>query len=308
MIDVFTEQIEVLIKEGISNLYWYKGDLKKLWFRAGVPIQMAENIFNQRDFEGKIPSKRKLLDSLYENLRNEGFNKRLEVSRNFVRTLVEHKNFVPQSENHRIEKAEMVALKLKTIIEEQQKQSEYRDKIKNRAKEANKRNYESELMELREEFIEISKLSTNPKERQERGYKLEELFTKLMKVNGIPVEEPFKIVGEQIDGAIKHDGHFYLVELKWKKKKANQQEIGGLFMKVEGKLEARGIFISMEGYSKEVLESLPKGKGLKVILIDGVHLTNTIFGNYSFTELLEHAISQASLRGEIYCSNDLKIK
>ena len=308
MIDVFTEQIEVLIKEGISNLYWYKGDLKKLWFRAGVPIQMAENIFNQRDFEGKIPSKRKLLDSLYENLRNEGFNKRLEVSRNFVRTLVEHKNFVPQSENHRIEKAEMVALKLKTIIEEQQKQSEYRDKIKNRAKEANKRNYESELMELREEFIEISKLPTNPKERQERGYKLEELFTKLMKVNGIPVEEPFKIVGEQIDGAIKHDGHFYLVELKWKKKKANQQEIGGLFMKVEGKLEARGIFISMEGYSKEVLESLPKGKGLKVILIDGVHLTNTIFGNYSFTELLEHAISQASLRGEIYCSNDLKIK
>ena len=37
MFDVFTEQIEVLIKDGIANLYWYKGDLQKAWLRAGVP-------------------------------------------------------------------------------------------------------------------------------------------------------------------------------------------------------------------------------------------------------------------------------
>ena len=126
-----------------------------------------------------------------------------------------------------------------------------------------------------------------------------------MKVHQIPVEEPFRVVGEQIDGAIKYDGHYYLVELKWQKTKSNQKEIASLFLKAEGKLEARGIFIAMEGFTSECLESLPKGKTLKVLLLDGVHLTSVIFGNYSFSELMEHSISQASLKGEIYCNHNI---
>jgi hypothetical protein len=303
MIDVFTEQIEVLIKDGISNLYWFKGDLKKLWYRVGVPIELTNKIFNIRLADRNL-SKREALDKLYEELRNYEYNKRLEISRNFVRTLVEHTNFVPQAAEHRIEKAETAALKLKTIVNEQKKEQEYRDKIKHRAKEASTRNYQSELMNIREQFLEVEKIEVP----QKRGIEFEKFFTNLMKANGIPVEEGFRIVGEQIDGAIKHDGHFYLVELKWQKEKSNQKEIASLFMKVEGKLEARGMFISMEGFSKECIESLPKGKNLKVILLDGVHMSNVIFGNYSFSELLEHSISQASLKGEIYCNHNITIK
>lgn len=303
MIDVFNEQIEVLIKEGISNLYWYKGDLKKLWYRVGVPAELTNKIFVMK-FADRTLSKRELLDKLYENLREYEYNKRLEISRNFVRMLVEHTNFVPQDSGHRIEKAETISLKLKAIVNEQKQQQEYRDNIKNRAEKASTRNYEDELMNIREQFLEVEKIE-NP---QKRGLQFEKFFTNLMKVNGIPVEEGFRIVGEQIDGAIKHDGHFYLVELKWQKEKSNQKEIASLFMKVEGKLEARGIFISMEGFTKECLESLPKGKNLKVILLDGVHLSSVIFGNYTFSELLEHSISQASLKGEIYCNHNITIK
>lgn len=308
MIDVFTEEIEILIKEGISNLYWFKGDLRKLWLKSQVPEKIVEGIFSQKDLGGNIPSKRKLLDSLYENLRNENYSTRLEISRNFVRELVERESFVPQSENHRIERAETVALKLKRIVDRQHAQSHHRHSIRKRAKKAYQRSYEEELLELRTEFLEIERLSTTSSERQKRGYRLERLFTKLMKLNKIHVEEPFRIVGEQIDGAIKYNGRFYLIELKWRKKKADQAAISSLYMKAEGKFDARGIFISMEGYTKEVLKSLPRGKNLKVILIDGVHFTHTIFGNYSFSELLDHAISQASLRGEIYCSHDLAKK
>lgn len=42
MFDVFTEQIEVLIKDGIANLYWYKGDLQKAWLRAGVSAVVTQ--------------------------------------------------------------------------------------------------------------------------------------------------------------------------------------------------------------------------------------------------------------------------
>lgn len=155
-------------------------------------------------------------------------------------------------------------------------------------------------MRIRERFVEIQQF-----EGQQRGYEFEKIFTSLMRASAIPVEEPFRIVGEQIDGAIKYDGHFYLVELKWVQRVCNQPDIASLYMKVEGKMGARGLFIAMQGYSSEVLQSLPKGKEIKVLLLDGVHLANVLFGNYTFQELMEHAVSYASLRGEIYCPKNI---
>ncbi len=37
-----------------------------------------------------------------------------------------------------------------------------------------------------------------------------------------------------------------------------------------------------------------------------MHLSRVIFGQYSFYELMEHAINQISLKGNIYPSYDLK--
>jgi hypothetical protein len=302
MIDVFTEEIEVQIKKGISNLYWFLGDLEKSWLRAGVNAKLTSKLFESRHEDGKKLSKRELMDLLYKNLRDAEFNRRLEVSRNFVRFLVEHKNFVPQSENHRIDIAETAALKLREIIERQKEQSEYNHQIRKKAKESKTVDYHNELLRVRDLFIDAEKLTG-----QQRGYAFEKVFTELMKISGIPVEEPFRIIGEQIDGAIKYGGHFYLIELKWTKAKAAHLEISSLYMKVEGKMEARGIFISMNGYSSEIIQSLPKGKKLTTLLLDGMHFSNVIFGRYTFQELLEHSISQASLKGEIYSTSDFII-
>ncbi len=54
------------------------------------------------------------------------------------------------------------------------------------------------------------------------------------------------------------------------------------------------------------IATLPKGKELKVLLLDGNHLANVIYGLYKFQELLEHDIRQVSLRGEIYCAHNLQ--
>ena len=121
MFDVFTEEIEVLLKDGIANLYWFKKDLQKAWLRSGVPKEIADKINNLHDAEGRQLTKRQQMDQLYIELRGGDFNRRLEVSRNFVRFLVEHQNFTPQDEKHRIEKAEYAALKLKEIIREQER-------------------------------------------------------------------------------------------------------------------------------------------------------------------------------------------
>ncbi len=61
------------------------------------------------------------------------------------------------------------------------------------------------------------------------------------------------------------------------------------YFKVDGKLGARGVAIAMNGYTSDVVESVAKGKELKVLLLDGMHLSNVIYGHYTFQELLDHA-------------------
>lgn len=301
MFDVFTEEVEVLIKDGIANLYWYKGDLQKAWLRSGVSSAVRDEIVQLRSDEGRELSKRRQMDALYERLRSGDYNRRLEISRNFVRILIEHNGFTPQSEKHRVEIAERSALKLRELIRQQEKNREYRDSIRASAEKASRETYESRLGELRIKFAEAHDLPP-----QKKGYAFEKLFTELMRISGIPVEEPFRIEGEQLDGAVKYDGHYYLLELKWVEGKTEPKEIGHFFYKVDGKLQARGLFIAMNGFSDGAIATLPKGKELKVLLLDGNHLANVIYGLYRFQELLEHAIRQASLRGEIYCAHNLQ--
>lgn len=296
MFDVFTEEIEVLLKDGIANLYWFKRDLHKSWLRSGVPKEIAEKIYNLHDPEGQKLTKRQQMDHLYIELRGGDFNRRLEVSRNFVRLLVEHRNFTPQDERHRIEKAEHAALKLREIIRDQEAQREYKEAIRRKAEKATKETYHSQLLGLRSDFQRYIELKP-----QERGYALEKLFPKLMTISGIPVQTPFKIIGEQIDGGIKYDGHYYLIELKWTEDKVGPKDIGSFYYKVDGKLDQRGIMISMAGFTDGVIESLPRGKEIKIMLLDGVHLSNVIFGSYTFQELLEHCISHAAFKSELFC-------
>ena len=97
-----------------------------------------------------------------------------------------------------------------------------------------------------------------------------------------------------------------MIELKWIAEKTEPKEIGHFFYKVSGKLQARGLFIAMNGFSDGAISTLPTGKELKVLLLDGMHLTNVIYGRYKFQDLLEYAIRQASLRGKIYCAHNLE--
>lgn len=300
MFDVFAEEIEVLIKDGISNLYWYRQDLQKAWIRSGVDESLARRIQGAKDSEGKNLTKRNQMDMLYDHLRTADFNRRLEVSRNFVRLLVEQQRFTAQDSKHRIEKAEYCALKLKDIIRQQNVEQDQKDSLRLRAEKTRKESYHEQLLLLREKFLEYNNLSP-----QNKGYALEKLFTELMRISGIPVQAPFKIVGEQIDGGIKYDGHYYLIELKWLAEKAGPKDLGSFYYKVDGKLDSRGIMISMNGFTDGVVNGLPNGREIKIMLLDGVHLSNVIFGSYTFAELLEHCIKSAAYKTELYCSHAL---
>ena len=301
MFDVFSEEVEVLIKNGIADLYWYKGDLHKAWIRAGVPHTLRSKIGAEKDAEGKDLTKRRQMDRLYEEIRSASYDTRLEISRNFVRTLIEHRDFVPQDPRHRVENAERSALKLKQLIKEQDDQREQAERTRRHAAASYpKKTYAQEMESLRHAFEAAHAMTP-----QAKGYALEKIVIDLMRISGISAEQPFRLVGEQIDGAIKHDGRFYLLEVKWFAEPIETKHIQSLYMKVLGKFEAGGIFIAMSGFTGGVVESLSKGKEIKLILLDGTHLANVIYGRYTFVELLNHALKRASLYGEIYCGHSV---
>ncbi len=294
MLDVFDLETESVIKDGISNLYWYKGDLKKACIHAGISVQLCNEIWNKKKANNYSLTKREIMDEIYLNLRKVSENERIRISREFVRILIEQKDFTPQDIKHNIKIAELSAFKLKGLIDNQKKELEKKKVIK--ANYANQENYGINRTKLYNRFLEAVKL-----EPKKRGYELEKIFVELMKISKIEVAESFKNVGEQIDGAIKHENNHYLVELKWQKDPTQQKDLASFYFKVEGKLAGtRGIMISMNGYSKEMLESISIGKELKVMIFDGVHLMNVLSGMITFSELMNNAIRQASLNGKLY--------
>jgi len=300
MFDVFNDETEVIIKDGMANLYWYKGDLHKAWISSGVPSAVVDGVKRLRDESGKSLTKRGQMDALYQKLRSGDYNLRLKVSRNFVRILIEQKSFVAQDSGHQVQKAQLASFRLKEMLAKQQRDQEAKQNVRKAAVRTPEETYDSKLSKLRDRFFAAHSLAP-----QAKGYELEKIFTELMHISGIPVEEPFRIEGEQFDGAIKYEGRFYLVELKWTAAKTDPAQVGHFHYKLSGKMDGRGLFISMEGFSDGVLATLPKGKELTMMLLDGVHLANVLTGRYTFKRLLDHAIKSIALKGEIFCSHDL---
>lgn len=301
MFDVFNEEIEVLIKDGLANLYWYKSDLHKAWQRSGVPPAIIDAITRLKDEAGKALTKRGQMDALYQRLRNGEYNRRLEISRNFVRILIGQESFTQQDSNHQVHKAQFASLRLKDLLAKQNKEQDAKQAVRAAAAKATAPSYQTKLAALQERF-----LAAHAMPPQQKGYELEKIFNELMKISDIPVVEPFKTVGEQFDGAIKHEGRFYHVELKWTAAQTDPAQVGHFHYKLSGKMDGRGLFISMAGFTDGVLATLPKGKDLTMMLLDGVHLANVLAGHYRFQQLLDHAIESITLRGEIYCAHKIK--
>lgn len=130
---------------------------------------------------------------------------------------------------------------------------------------------------LREHLARVMALAPQP-----RGYEFERFLNALFAAYGLAPREPFRIVGEQIDGSFQLGQHTYLVEATWRDKRVGAEEIGTLAEKVRGKAEwSRGLHISYSSYTTEGLTAFAVGKRTNIICMDGLDLH----------EMLNHAVT-----------------
>jgi hypothetical protein len=67
--------------------------------------------------------------------------------------------------------------------------------------------------QLKEEFFQVAAES----DRNKAGLILEKLLNRLFGIFELQPRQPFRVVGEQIDGSFQLDGQTYLLESKWEK-------------------------------------------------------------------------------------------
>ena len=97
---------------------------------------------------------------------------------------------------------------------------------------------------------------------QVRGKKLEAALNNLFAAYGILVRQAFHLVGqegegivEQIDGVIELQGHLHYVEMKWYAEPIGTSEISQHLVRLMGRAEARGLFISASNYTEPAVST-----------------------------------------------------
>jgi hypothetical protein len=149
---------------------------------------------------------------------------------------------------------------------------------------ASKRSERSqELEELKQQFFALH----NEKNRQRAGLKLEPVLNRMFHLHNLSPREPFKVAGEQIDGSFELDHEIYLLEAKWNKDPCRESDLLVFRGKIEGKSKyTRGVFVSINGISKEAAIAITKGKQPNFFVIDGYDIIMILEDNMDLSMFL----------------------
>ncbi len=173
----------------------------------------------------------------------------------------------------------------------------HEDRKRRVAKEVEEQLPRRSLPRLRDDFLALHTGSLKP---QERGYALEKILAELARLESLEVTDPFRVSGEQIDGTIKYDGEHYLVEAKWQDKSAANEPVYQFVGKIEGKMYGRGLFISVHGFSDNVIQSIVQGKAIKTMFVDGEDLVLVLEHQISFRDMIDKKVKAAQTKGLVY--------
>ncbi len=150
---------------------------------------------------------------------------------------------------------------------------------------------------LKQDFYAIVKQG-----EQERGYSLERFLNELFTLFDIDAKGPFRIVGEQIDGAFTIAGNEFLLEAKWQTARTAGVELDSFAGKIQRRLDnTLGLLLSINGYQETAIELHSRARPV-MILMDGADLIAVLEGRISLPALLSRKRQHAARTGEIALS------
>jgi hypothetical protein len=156
-------------------------------------------------------------------------------------------------------------------------------RVADKLRESERTHRSRELEALKQEFL---KLHENP-DRQQAGLQLEKVLNRLFALHGLSPRDPFRVVGEQIDGSFELDHEVYLLEAKWHHDPSPAADLYVFREKVEGKSKfTRGVFLSINGVSKDAADAITRGKQPNFFVVDGYDIMMLLEDNMDLQTFL----------------------
>ncbi len=153
---------------------------------------------------------------------------------------------------------------------------------------------EIDFLRLRDDLLAV-----RDRQAHARGYAFEQFLIKLFDAFRLRAREPFRLMGEQIDGSIDLAGETYLVEAKWLNRKIGAAELHTFHGKIDQKASwARGVFISFGGFTDEGLHAF--GRGKRVVGVEGRDLHDALDRGIGIDRLLSAKVRHAAETGEVF--------
>ncbi len=140
------------------------------------------------------------------------------------------------------------------------------ERVAEKLRESQRTQRSRELEEIKKEFLALHDNS----DRQQAGLQLEKVLNRLFARHELAPREPFRLVGEQIDGSFELDHEVYLLEAKRQQDPSPAADLYIFREKIEGKSKfTRGVFLSINGVSRDASDAITRGKQPNFFIIDG---------------------------------------
>lgn len=128
-------------------------------------------------------------------------------------------------------------------------------------------------------------------DRNAAGLALEKLLNELFEVFGLKPRQPFRVIGEQIDGSFELQGQVYLLESKWEKSALPEADLLIFRGKIEGKSTfTRGVFIALNDVSGPARDAITRGKAPSFFVMNGHDLMMILSETIGLTDFLRKRV------------------
>ena len=143
------------------------------------------------------------------------------------------------------------------------------------------------LRQLKEDFFRLAAEG----DRNRAGLALEKLLNRLFEIFELRPRQPFRVVGEQIDGSFELESQVYLLESKWEKQPLPEADLLIFRGKIEGKSTfTRGVFIALNDISLPARDAITRGKAPSFFVMNGHDLMMILSEAISLTDFLRKRV------------------
>lgn len=261
----YPPELLTLLIDTIPLLCRSKNDVVVFLRGAGTPNSALKPIEDQLQADSKSVNKYQITRTVLEWLNARG-DSTLTPRREVIKRVVEFEDFSSCWPTDQL-KAKGAVSEVRRIVNikdsfTRMKQERDAEKAERQVAEQTERAAalarKKTISELREQLFGLFALDDKP---QARGKQLESVLNGIFRAYGVLVHEDFKrrdpdssTVLEQIDGVIVLDGVIHLVEMKWLKDPVGIADFSPHLVRLFGRANASGIFISNSEFTEPVLK------------------------------------------------------